>query len=406
MGDDDKISTRYNYQFIHNVLADFYKDMLDYFADYLYPRFGAWRVVGTYTKAIEYLLKQIQYDREIDMPMIPAIILNPSGDFVMDETYGMMMWRYPNLMPGFMTRIFEPIYQDENVKINVGFSRLKGEVEFLTLYDSYYEYADTRIFLNLIFGGLNRYIYPRYFNSFIILPSEIYDYEYKNPVTGQDYTIHIPHTYNKLVKTTNKDEVVYPCTILPRFKMTNMSDASTKFGGIDRLPDWRLTFSVEYEIEIPTFLVLQTDYLVEKINLDIKYGSCYSANNIYGSLEVPPDEMMSFSGNLDYVFDSTEGTLIETPTEATLSDKKTRRFKTRYYHIVTQEEEDSTTDVDIVLPETITDNMLLLLYGKYGPFAYGDHYTINTAGTILTIHVQYVQLVKGDIIELYVYEYI
>ena len=403
MGDESKVP-RYNYEFIHNVVADFYKDLLDYFADYIYPRFSAWKVVGTYSKAIEYLLKQIQYDRETDMPMTPAIILNPSGDFGVDETYGKMMWRFPNLMPGFTKRVFDPIYKDPNVLISVNFMRIKGDIEFLILASSFYEYADIKILLNLLFGGQDRYIYPRFFNSFIILPSEIYDYTYDNPVTGEHYKINIPEATNKLVKTTNKDEVVYPCRILPRFKMTGMSDASTKFGGADDLPDWRLTFSIEYEVEIPSFLMVETNYLVQRIEFNLKYGSCYSSNDLYNT-DAPPDEIISFVGNIDYVYDSTTETIIE-PEDVRVSDKKTRNFKTRYYHVVTQAEQDSTSYVYITLPETITDNMLLLLYGKYGPYAYGDHYTINTAGTILTINKTYVYLSENDILELYVYEYV
>jgi hypothetical protein len=258
--------------------------------------------------------------------------------------------------------------------------------------------------LNLIFGGTDRYIYPRWFNSFIILPREVYDYTYNNSVTGESYKIHIPHIVNKLVKTTNQDEVVYPCKILPMLKMTGMSDGSTRFGGADKLPDWRLTFNLEYEIEVPSFVILETDYLVETININLKYGSCYSANDQYNSDNVP-DEVVSWNANLDYTYDSTTANIIA-PEEVDVSDKKTRRFKTRYYHIVTKQEEDETDTVYITLPETITDDMLLLLYGKYGPLAYGDHYTLNTAGTILSIYKKYVFLNEGDILELYVYEYI
>ena len=49
--------TRERYHFIHNVYANFFKDMLDYFSTTLYPRFE-YRVVATYDKAVEYLSKR------------------------------------------------------------------------------------------------------------------------------------------------------------------------------------------------------------------------------------------------------------------------------------------------------------------------------------------------------------
>ena len=76
----NEIQTRWRYHFIHNVYAHFFNDMLEYFSTYLYPRFE-YTVVGTYDKAVEYLEKCQQYARETDKPLLPALILNPSGEF-------------------------------------------------------------------------------------------------------------------------------------------------------------------------------------------------------------------------------------------------------------------------------------------------------------------------------------
>ena len=107
------LPTREMYFFIHNVYANFFKDSLDYFSLHLYPRFEH-RVVGTYDKAVEYIQKVCQYEgREIDRPQLPALILNPSGDFELADTIagGRQLWRFPNLAPGMIKRIFDPVYQ-------------------------------------------------------------------------------------------------------------------------------------------------------------------------------------------------------------------------------------------------------------------------------------------------------
>lgn len=405
MADSDRIDSRYRIEFIHNSMADFYKQILEYFSTYLYPRFE-WKVVTTYEKAVEYLSKKGQYGRETDQPMLPALVLSPNGDFGVDESYGKMLWRFPNLQPGFLKRLMSPIYQDSNVIIDVGFTRFVGEAELIALFGSFYEYMDLRVYLNLIFGGPNRYIYPFWMNSYIILPSDVYDFKYENQYTGESYTIQIPTITNKLIRTTNKNEVVFPFRVLPRFKLTGNTDASSRLGGADKLPDWRLNFTIEYEIEIPTYVVIQTDYLVENFSFNIKFGSYYTVNNDQNNNEPVVADMIENDYHLDFQLQDGTASTIVYPSEAELTKKKEKQIKTRYYHIVSQAEADTTSNVDITLPEPITDQDLLVLYGKHGTFSYGVHYTLSIDGWTLTIIKQNVTLTVNDVIELYVYHYI
>lgn len=399
--DADMIDERYNYFYINNVFGHFVKDTLEYFSDYLYPRFQ-WKVIGTYDKAVEYINKTTQYGREVDQAQRPAIILDPSGDFGFDEVYGKLLYRYPNLASGFVKYLYHPIYQDENIIITVGFSRMVGEFNFIGLMSSFYEYCDMRVYLNMIFGGLERPIYPRWFNSFIILPSEIKDYIYSNEYTGRSYPLNIDGTRNELIKSTNKNELVYPCTILPRYKLTSISDGSTKYGGQDNIADWKLNWVVHYEVEIPSFIVLESDYLSENLNVSIQYGSCYSENNSYLNNPVP-ETMSTFSTNINHGLDETSSSEIIIPDQATITNERDLSLKTRYYHIVTKEEADSTDTVIITIPEKIEDITLFSLYGKYGKLNYGDHYLIENQDELI-IDKTYVTLEENDVLELFIYE--
>jgi len=394
---------RYNYFYIHNTFGHFVKDTMDYFADYLYPRFGNWKIIGSYDKAVEFLNKQQQLNREPDQPLRPALILDPSGDFGLDENYGKLAYRFPNLNPGFAKYVWDPIYQDRNILITVGFGRVIGEFNFIALLSSFYEYTDMRMFLNLIFGGSDRFIYPQWFNSFIVLPEEIVNYEYYNDVTHETYHLNLEDSYTTLIKTTNRNELVYPCNIKPRYKLSGISDASTRLGGTDSLADWRLSFTLSYEIELPTYLILKSDYLAENLVINIGYESCFTINNIYSS-SANPVNVDSINVQVDHNLDTTSNSEIGDVT-VTIGDKKEKIFKTRYYHVVTQEEFDSTSVVEINLPEVILDKDLFRLNGKYGNLSYGDHYVLSVDGTILTIDKEYVELDIGDILELYVYEY-
>ena len=389
--------------FIHNVYANFFKDALDYFSLHLYPRFE-YKVVGTYDKAVEYLQKYCQYGRETDKPDKPALILNPSGDFDLADANagGRQLWRFPNLAPGMIKRLFDPVYQDKNVQINVGFIRIKGELELLALLSSFYEYCDLKMLFLQIFAGYERWIYPQFFTTFIILPEELVNYRYTNPYTGLSYKLdwQSAGAYNKLVKTIAQDKLVIPCEIKPIYKLNSFSDASQRYGGADDLADWRLGATIEYEVEIPSFLVLESDYLVEDVNIRISSGSAYS---LYTDYTVPTFNF-NYQTSYDWGLDETSHSVIDLDSTCTQTYNAEYSLNTRYFHIVTQVEVDSTSNLTITLPEQITDINSILLNSKYGPMAYGDHYYLTDNGNTLVVRNDTVSLEEGMVIEIYIYK--
>jgi len=360
--------------------------------------------MGTYNKAVEYIVKRKELGREPDMPMLPAIIMNPSGDFSLEETSGKMLWRFPYLASGLASQIFDTIYQDENVRITVIKSRIKGDIECIVLPSSYYEFLDIKMHFNLVFGGLERYVTPSGFNSFIILPSEVYDFEYTNDVTHEDYTIHIADTSEKLIKTTNRNEVIYPQTLNPRLRFTSMTDGSSRYGGADKMPEWRLNCNLEYEVEIPTHILIQTDYLPKYINMELRCGMCYSTNTQF-NMQIPP-EYRFLDDSWIRVDTTPDNNGIIVPGLRTIEKKPSEVFNTRYFHTITQAEVDSTSNILIELPEQITNKDLLLVYSRTGELSYGQQYELVYGGLAILLYRDNVVIEPGDILELYVYKFI
>lgn len=399
MGDATKIATRYEYQFIHNVFGSFYKSTLDYLT-YLYPRFN-YTIIGTYDKAVAYLTKKENLEgRELDKPNLPALILNPSGELDTADT-GKQFFRYPNISPSWAKRIWEPIYQDQNVVVTVGFSRVKGDIELLMLLNSFYEYCDLRMYLLNIFCGKDRIIFPQYFDSFIILPSEVYEYTYNNSHTGTTYRLDWEScgVTNQLIKSTNQNEWVFPVRIKPWYKLTNMGDASTRYGGIEKLADWRLSCTIEFEVEMPSFIILEENYFANKMVINIKYGSTYSKYSDY----CPPEKRDIVRLNYDIgLEDQVNSNTSLSDATSTIETKITVNFKTRYFHIITSDEATSGDDLVITLPEIITNYDLVIINSRYGELKYKDHWDINS--NILTIFSSYVSLVSDMVIEIYIYE--
>jgi len=408
---------KFHYQFIHNVFGCFIEDTLEYFADYLYPRFEH-TVIATYDKGVEYIVKQSKLGREGDKPNLPALILNPTGEFDLDDPNSLahQLWRFPHLAPAQASGLFTPIYKDNNIEITVAFTRLKGEIELLALLPSFYEYFDLKIFLIQMFGGTGRYIQPIYFNDFIILPPELVNYRYENDITGESYQLDWSNNaLDFLVKTTNRNELVIPGKVKPRYVLRGMSDGSNRYGGTDELASWRLSSTIEYEIEIPTFIYLKSDYIVENIITNIGYGSAYSTYKDYNIPEFKQTTEVHFDSGLqedkntiNINEDGDEFYNYQKPPPLNIcgGDKIKRELvmKNRYFHKITQDQADSTADIIITLPEQIYEINLLTVQSKHGPMNYGTHYTIENEGKDLRIIVKNVNLNTGDMLELFVYE--
>jgi hypothetical protein len=378
----NEIQTRWRYHFIHNVYAHFFNDMLEYLSTYLYDRFQ-YTVVATYDKAVEYLEKCHQYERETDKPLLPALILNPSGEFdnADGSSGGKQLWRFPNLAYGFNKRLFDPVYQDEQLLATVSFMRIKGEIELLMLLNSFYEYCDIRMLFLNIFGGRDRIIYPRFFSSFIILPEELLNYTYTNEYTGLTYKMDWEKAgaTEKLVKSTARNEMIIPCNIKPQISLVSLGDGSQRYGGADRLADWRLTATINYEVEIPNYFILQSDYLALGMDVEIRYGSAFSVNNDYQ----PPVNRWLYDVGWNLGLDETSDSRITVnPCDSTsdIEFKGDYLLNTRYFHEVTQSEIDSTSNLTVTLPEQILDYKLLIVNSKDGQLDYGDHYYIQDNG--------------------------
>ena len=399
---------RWRYFFIHNVFVHFFNDMMEYMK-YLYPRFQ-YTVFGTYDKAVEYLDKMAEYCRETDKPLLPALIMNPSGDFDLADAIagGRQLWRFPNLAWGQSRYLFDPIYQDKNIQVWVSFMRIKGEIEILALLNSFYEYTDVRMLLLNIFGGTDRIIEPSFFSSFVILPEELVNYTYTNEYTGRTYQIDWfgAGARIELIKTTGKSEVVVPCRIKPQVSLVSLSDASSKYGGTDKLADWRLGGTINYEVELPNFIVLEGDYLAQNIDVELRYGSAYSAYNTY---DIPVNrQRIEYSLDWKNLKETEDSRIVPDVQDTTgfceVTETADLLYNTRYFHIVSEAEVDSTADLVITIPEEVTDQVYLIVNSIDGKLDYGDHYTLANDGVTLTIRNDTVDYKKGWIIELYIYD--
>ncbi len=447
---------KHHYAFVHNAFGKFIESTRDYFVSDLFPRFN-WSVIGTYDKAVEIFNKE-QNGPPPQRPQLPALVIDPTGDINLDEARhgSKQLFRFPNLAPGLLNRLYEPIYRDENVLITPGFTRLKGELECVALLNSFYEYFDFRILLLQMFGGLERPIHPVTFDTFIILDSKILSYKYENDVSHVEYEIDwlTNGASEHLVPTTNKNEVIFPCRIRPFYYLMSQGDNSEKYGGTDNIAEYRLSFNITYEIEIPTMILINENLdltLSERhIKLNINYGSSNShyfledaynesklkeeidkinSRVIFPSLKqrLISDKKAEYTELAGFQYDES-GNVIksvkyapinESSFESTISSEgEVENVKSidvellsRYYHVLTSEQlEEEEFDVD--LPIKIEDLDYIINGGfkvnsKFGEMIYKTHFDIVTTSEpydTLRIYMEDIHgLIENDLIEIFYY---
>lgn len=277
----------YTHHYINNCWGAFFRGFLNWFGDEFYP--FTTKVISTYDKAVQFFQDREQNRKETDKPMMPAVTLDPQ-EFHPEERGGRFQWMYPNLHPKFGARISSPIlYADNNIIITPVRTRFQGTMEIICWLHSVYEYLDVMTRLHVYSGGTGRWLRPKLFWSYLVLPEALLRMTYTNEYSGESYQIDWNSTENvqTLVKNMGQMKTVYPVLLTPMFRFESINDASQKYGG-DDLASWKLGVNVYYEIEIPTFIVVETDWKLEKVNVSVEFGD--NAFTQYGTQ--PPKEII------------------------------------------------------------------------------------------------------------------
>lgn len=262
---------------ISGSLGAFYKGLLNFFGDTLYPRFN-YKIIGTYDKAVIYFKKIQEQGREINAVITPSITLDPSYDINPEEKEGRFAWAYPNLSPGLAVKLFDSIdLKDQNIKLTPVFTKYKGTCEIIFWLSSIYELLDFRIMLHQFSGGLDRICRPEMFWTYIVLPSELREYNSDTIISELDWGN--TDLVIKQIKSTGGYYYIHPLLLNPTFKFDSISDSSTKYGG-DRLAEYKLSATITYEIALPTYMILSEVGDV-RIALNFRIDNMYSK---YGTL--------------------------------------------------------------------------------------------------------------------------
>lgn len=385
--------------FVHMVMAHFYKDTLDYFSVKLYPRFK-YRLISTYNKAVQYMRDQKDLNQEVNNPLKPAIILDPNLDIDLSDYLGKQFFRFPQFLDANSSlnrRMLCNIYQDSNIMLNLLHTRIKGEIKLTSFLCSIYELIDFRIMLLNLFGGTGRYIYPMAFKSYFVVPSEINSYSYSNSETKESYKLNLNQVGVKtqLIETINTNEFIYPIQLKPWFKLVSINDESSK-SSTDDLEDFILSATIEFELEIPTSMIIYKDYMADKVVLNVGYESYFSENDSF----LAPQSINQFEVNADYKMQSGVDSYPSTNPDISVSDTQIfNLLKTKIYKIT--EDDIKLNKIPIPMGFKIDSNYGIIVECRNVSLRPTIDYTIDYENDSILLNNDYL---KDSIVHIYIYK--
>lgn len=294
--------------YLNNCLGSFYSDFLKWLSYSYYLDFKN-KIISTYSKTIRKLINERNNETDSFDTILPTVILDPSGDFnIVKETD--RLWSYPGLAPYMGSRLFDPVFEDDNVVITPVFHRFSGSMQVTMLLQSIYEYIDMRIQTVQFFKGEERWSRPFIVTSFIVIPDELINLKY---IDENDNLIDLDwanktELEEKLIINVNQNKKVLPVLLTPIIKYTSISDNSTKNPGTD-LESYSLTVDFEYEIDLPVYLFVESDYKVI-LPPTLKFMSGYDGER-YNFPEDIIIDGINYKFKRTYLLEITEEKLIE-----------------------------------------------------------------------------------------------
>ena len=402
-----------HYLYINNVMGNFIKGIADFFRTDWFPRCQRENIIiSTYEKAVQHFEDRKAKGGENLSPKYPYIVFNPDLNFEPEPTAGKFFHGYPNFVNKYASKLYNPrIYQDDEVYIAPILNRYRGSFEMIMWCSSPYELIDYEAFIYQYFGGIDRIIYPKHIEGFIILPDEYLQYTYENPYIGVPRQLDWENSETEaiLIKNINQNKQVFDFEITPWLKLTSVNDGSDKYGSAgDEIGDHRLIVNIEWECSLPTHLVLiahKFPQMCHTIQMDITAGFHYIKVPRY--VEGINDENI----NTDYFKISKEviSSYVDTTgamhTAELIYDKMFQYIITEEDSAKLHKEDGSIADnIEITIPDHVVDCVQLQVYGKFGLLRRDFQWRLKSTNVIELVGFNLSKLEEGDVLSIVLYE--
>ena len=379
------------------IFSNFISGVGDYIRTDLFPR-AQDTVISTHTKAVEMVRTRKNLAGENWSPKFPFLVVTPNMDFRPDPVVGKMLHGYPNFYSRFASKLYNPrIYEDDDVYIAPVLNRYIGTMECTAWCSSIYEVIDLRMNVMQMFGNEGSYIQPRNFECLLIIPEFLEDYTYENKYTEVARTLDWSSSYSSqvLIRNINKDQLCAPITLSPYLKLNSIDDGSEQYGGSIQLTDHRVSIQLEWEVSLPTHLVM-VEKKLPLPSIPITFETSHKITFVTNPLDIDdviqvPDEIFNTSA---------------TDTSGTVESRFLTFDQIENYEITADDVVKFENNENLYITPGISgiiDSRYLKAHSKYGFLIEPIHYDIKSGDII--IYGQNMKLLnEGDLITFIYYK--
>jgi len=249
--------------YVHNCLMDVYSGIMGWFTTNYFTEFNA-TILGGYDRAIKEIEDALASGDQVETVKLPAISLNPFGDISTDPNFP-QLWRLHNLGENLQTLYMDPEWEDDYFGFSVVANRFRGNFEVIIYVQSPYEYLDHYIQSMMFFkGGYNRKVRPGLIQTHAIIPDEVITTAYADA----PYDWSQSGITSEFIKVLNRDHFIYPMELGPQVWLTSIANASIVYGE-DSLATYKLQLTLEYDVDIPTHIIVTDNNRIEHMNIKI-----------------------------------------------------------------------------------------------------------------------------------------
>jgi hypothetical protein len=280
--------------YTHGTLHNFYLSFKDWMGNMLGIQ-SKDIFMGGYSKGAERVRNIINNDK-LKVESIDGILnIDPTGEINMEETMGKELWRYPNVITNKSKyyNLSELLYKDDNIEMTIIFNRITADINCTLFLGSLSKYLDYRMYLLQLFrGGNDRSFKPYTFINNMIFEDNFIEASYYNEITKKIEQLHWDDTTllnKKLIKQLGESKYVYPILAEPLIKMSSVNDSSNNKNVGQDLDTYMLNWTINYELTIPSYLFVNTEYDIEEIHQTIINSKYSYVNELPNHIEGLPD---------------------------------------------------------------------------------------------------------------------
>lgn len=264
----------------HKSIGPVITELVRFIDEEVYPPGFKFKLLTPTDKPIQRIKQEEENVRSIQSPPLPSLAVTPVIEGLTEQWQ--KPWNSSMLAPRLGSSMSYPIFRTEDYVVRYVTRRVTGRMDFNIVTSSYMEANDIMMAFYDRMYGLNKWLYVKEVNLFFIIPEEVVFYTEDGGRIVVDWSD--TRLSRQFIRSINTNKYLYTLKHHPSIRLTSIADASNFYGGADTLPTYGLSGSIEFEIEIPVYITLETDYLVKEIKLQLGLGTLYFPESVYNYL--------------------------------------------------------------------------------------------------------------------------